>query len=80
MIFPSLCMSMEVPYGFIQFKTKSRGNRIAYRTNNDDHDRDDHDYRDRLYPDGGLQYSLEFSFGELEFDFDLRHATLHSIG
>ena len=49
-------------------------------TNNDDHGRDDHDYRDRLYPDGGLQYSLEFSFGELEFDFDLRHATLHSIG
>ena len=42
------------------FSSKQNQEEIELHTNNDDHDRDDYDYCDRLYPDGGLQYSLEF--------------------
>jgi hypothetical protein len=74
------------PWKFLMDSSNSEQDQeeIESHTNNDDHDRDD---RDRLYPNGGgensksgLQYSLEKNFGEIEFDFDLRHVTLRSIG
>jgi len=65
-------------------KLESEQEEIESHTNNgDDQGHDDR----RLYPNGGgensksgLQYSLEKNFGEIEFDFDLRHVTLRSIG
>ncbi|MGK3740070.1 MAG: hypothetical protein ACI8RD_011254 [Bacillariaceae sp.] len=71
------------PWKFLMDSSSEQEEIESHTNNGDDQGHDDR----RLYPNGGgensksgLQYSLEKNFGEIEFDFDLRHVTLRSIG